>query len=524
MLKIGSLFTGYSGLDMAVEQLFDAKTVWVSDIEKGPSRLLAHHYPDTPNLGDITKINWADVEPVDIITGGSPCFTAGTPVLTRRGLVGIEEVTTDDEVWTHEGRWRAVTATMSRTAEEVVEFRPGFYSTPEHRLLMRKPTRKWDNAVRQYRRRLEEPDWVEAQDSRGLFAGYPASVDPAPHDKPDTLTWWQVGRFLADGFTNGQVNVYIGRAKREDIEAFPGWRVTEQETAIRLTMPRSSAERDWLNLHFGKGAAGKTLPAFALGLPREDRQELLEGYWSGDGYGFGNRSKRSASVSGSLTIGIQLLAISCGYTATLHYNRTPDTTVIEGREVNQRDWWSVTATPNDGRYADLVDGFLWQKVRKDPPRVEGPVTVYDIEVDEDHSFIAAGIIVHNCQDVSQAGARKGMSEGTRSNLWVAMREAVSALRPRYVVWENVRGALSARADSDMGWTEGLLDDRPAERIPTQEKDHSLRALGRVLGDLADLGYDASWTTVPASAVGAPHKRERVFVLAWDQDAPHPPGE
>lgn len=71
---IGSLFSGYGGLDLAVDLVFPGATVrWVSDIEEGPKRVLAYRYPDAPNLGDITAIDWATVEPVDIITGGSPC-------------------------------------------------------------------------------------------------------------------------------------------------------------------------------------------------------------------------------------------------------------------------------------------------------------------------------------------------------------------------------------------------------------------------------------------------------------------
>lgn len=111
-----------------------------------------------------------------------------------------------------------------------------------------------------------------------------------------------------------------------------------------------------------------------------------------------------------------------------------------------------------------------------------------------------------CQDLSHAGKRAGMTEGTRSNLWVAMREAIATIRPRLVVWENVAGAYSATADSDMERREGLLGDRPGRP--------ALRALGRVLGDLASLGYDASWHGLRAADVGAPHGRLRVFVVAW----------
>lgn len=128
-----------------------------------------------------------------------------------------------------------------------------------------------------------------------------------------------------------------------------------------------------------------------------------------------------------------------------------------------------------------------------------------------------------CQDVSLAGRRAGMTEGTRSNLWGAMRTAIETIQPRYVVAENVRGLLSAKAESDSDMEPGpgsLGDDgRP-----------NLRALGRVLGDLADLGFDAQWCGLRAADVGAPHGRFRVFILATRrgvEDAPataHPGGE
>ena len=116
-----------------------------------------------------------------------------------------------------------------------------------------------------------------------------------------------------------------------------------------------------------------------------------------------------------------------------------------------------------------------------------------------------------CQDVSAAGARAGMSHGTRSNLWTEMREAIAVLRPDLVVWENVRGALSAKASSagEMEHRARRLDGGPRRTDPPW-----LRALGRVLGDLADLRMDAHWVGLRASDVGCCHGRWRVFVFAW----------
>lgn len=105
-----------------------------------------------------------------------------------------------------------------------------------------------------------------------------------------------------------------------------------------------------------------------------------------------------------------------------------------------------------------------------------------------------------CQDLSGASPRRaGMFDGTRSGLWESMREGIAVLRPQYVVWENVKGALSAQANSEVERAEGRVG--------------GLRALGRVLGDLASLGYDASWGVFRASDAGGTHRRERVFVLA-----------
>jgi DNA (cytosine-5)-methyltransferase 1 len=70
---IGSLFSGYGGLDLAAEHVLDARTVWTCDVDPAASRILRHRFPHAPNLGDITAVDWTCVPPVDVITGGFPC-------------------------------------------------------------------------------------------------------------------------------------------------------------------------------------------------------------------------------------------------------------------------------------------------------------------------------------------------------------------------------------------------------------------------------------------------------------------
>ena len=133
----------------------------------------------------------------------------------------------------------------------------------------------------------------------------------------------------------------------------------------------------------------------------------------------------------------------------------------------------------------------------------GDITTVDWTAVERVDVLTGGF---PCQDVSHAGKRAGLKAGTRSGLWARMCDAIDALRPPLVVAENVRGLLSAEADSAVEPCTGCVGDRPGV---------SLRALGRVLADLADLGYDARWHGLRAADVGAPHERFRVFILATD---------
>jgi DNA (cytosine-5)-methyltransferase 1 len=110
----------------------------------------------------------------------------------------------------------------------------------------------------------------------------------------------------------------------------------------------------------------------------------------------------------------------------------------------------------------------WDDVRTFPP-----------EGDWSCDLICGGF---PCQDISNAGKRAGI-DGERSGLWSEYIRVVRTLRPRYVLVENVAALLN-------------------------------RGMGRVLGDLAESGYDAEWQVLPAAAVGAPHIRERAWILAY----------
>lgn len=165
----------------------------------------------------------------------------------------------------------------------------------------------------------------------------------------------------------------------------------------------------------------------------------------------------------------------------------------------------------------------------------GDITTIDWSQVEPVDILIGGF---PCQDVSTVGKRVGLAPGTRSGLWAHMAAAIDALQPEWVVIENVRGLLSSPATRPP--SEGDDHDRrnPGDATPGDatlrglEPDpwhlgdsttRPLRALGAVLGDLADLRLDARWIGLPASLVGAPHQRFRVFAVAR-RSVPHPAGD
>ncbi|MGB4107790.1 MAG: DNA (cytosine-5-)-methyltransferase [Alphaproteobacteria bacterium] len=130
-----------------------------------------------------------------------------------------------------------------------------------------------------------------------------------------------------------------------------------------------------------------------------------------------------------------------------------------------------------------IDVFCQRVLRKHWPDVaiHGDVRTIDFRQ------IPADVVTGGfpCQDISNAGYCTGI-EGTRSGLWSEIVRAIRDIRPRFVVVENVAAL-------------------------------TYRGLGRVLGDLAECGYDCQWHCIPASALGAVHHRDRIWIIAYPRE-------
>jgi len=145
------------------------------------------------------------------------------------------------------------------------------------------------------------------------------------------------------------------------------------------------------------------------------------------------------------------------------------------RAVLARHWPSV---PILGDIRAVTADTVRNALREQPGQRDGPSRTGETEP----RFIDLICGGFPCQDISVAGKGAGLA-GERSGLWVEFARLIGELRPRYAIVENVSALC-------------------------------FRGLGAVLGDLAAVGYDAEWHCIPAAYVGAPHRRDRIWIVAY----------
>src|SRR5699024_1834394 len=204
---------------------------------------------------------------------------------------------------------------------------------------------------------------------------------------------------------------------------------------------------------------------------------FVNGYW------------KASSVSRELMLGIgQAVMKVYKRPYSLHKHIRPKTAVIEGRTVNQKDTYSLSFKKEAKKqdHAFYEDGYVWTPFNTIEDA--GNENVYDIEVNNAHSFTVQNVIVHNCQDISVAGKGKGISKdsGTRSELLWESERIIKAKKPKYLLMENVKNLISEKFMP--GFAEWILV-------------------------LEELGYSNYYEVLNAKDFGIPQNRERVFMVS-----------
>ena len=467
---------------------------------------------------------------LDLLVASPECFPSGTLVLTMEGYLPIERIRRGMEVLTHLNRWRPVTELMKCTRSTVIvkgQGHPGLEVSEEHPFYTRsrKHTHRPDETGNRFR--FEDARWTPARDLKPgkQFWAAPESIPELPlppvAGRGFEFTsdfWWLVGLWLAEGTvrlrdTSSEITLCCGKHEGDRIEkqlsvfvprsirAGMGelrWRRRDIRTATLFETAHQGLAA-WLVQHFGKHASKKSLPAWVYGMSVAWRQALLAGYLSGDGHieRPGSSARQSCqTVSKALAYSVRTLAGTLGFRVSVH-DRTPSKDTIEGRAVNIKPALGVYWTMEALRRDSFLDGtHHWQRIRSTEPGRDA-VEVYNLSVEEDESYVAEGIVVHNCTHHSRARGGRPMSDQSRASAWLVLKW-LQELYVENLLIENVRefedwGPLSA-------------EGKP---LPSK-RGHLFQAW---VNAIKALGYSVDWKVLNAADYGDATTRERLFVIA-----------
>ena len=499
-MKYISLFSGIEAATVAWGEL-GWEPLAFCEIEDFPSAVLSYHYPNVPNLGDICKVDWKDVierhgRP-DVIVGGSPCFTAGTLVLCESGFKPIEEVNVGDRVVTHKGRLRSVLNTghqQSQVGDLKVHGMIQIHCTPTHPILTSKRT-KADKDENGYWYRFGDESFVGAEQSVGMCACSVRDVSCEIPKFPDVYGMRRddvmelIGWYLGDGSIAGKgranptLRTLVLTISPKKFVRFVStfkqkmnYRVKSiDETRCSVFIHNTDLCR-FIERWFGRGAENKNLPAWVYALPEEERIRLFNGYASTDGTTNDDGRIDIESVSKRLIVAMQML-LGSGSACAIKPRETRTIKGVEYRvkpifKVSYKDGHSRCWSHN-GYSKRLIESF--GNLREE--------TVYNLEVEDDNSYTADGIAVHNCQSFSVAGGRESLDGESR--LMFEYIRALAEIRPKWFLWENVPGVLNTRDN----------------------------AFVQLLREVQDIGYlSLAWRVLDAQFFGVAQRRRRVFLV------------
>lgn len=489
----------------------------------------------------------------DLFNFSFPCFIAGTLVLTNKGYKNIEDIKEGDMVLTHTNTYQKVVKPMINKANSIYRLKTmcseDLLVTEEHPFYVRKKkrinTRIKGKAVNY--REFSNPQWVKIKDlSKDYYVGIAINQESklpnwngvevnstwVKYGNKKLLNtikkyfnnndfWWIVGRYMGDGWVKNIIDhkgtdiydLYICCAKDELHEITDvldnlnlinndfKYKYYEDRTVYKIRI--SNVEFAKFLQQFGKGAKNKKLNNTIIDLPKNLLKSFLDGYISADGY-FTKNIYKCSSISNKLIYGIgQCVAKVHNAPFSIYKTIRSKTCVIEGRIVNQNDVydiaWKIEKKKQDKAFYE--DGYIWCPINGlEKEQYNG--LVYNMEVENDNSYTANNIIVHNCTDISVAGKQKGMKDKkgnmTRSGLYTYGINIIQAKKPKYIMIENVKNLISKKFINDFYSITNEINNIGYNcYYPKNDKDKPI--------------------CLNAKNYGVPQNRERIYVICIRKD-------
>ena len=332
------------------------------------------------------------------------CFAEGTLVLSKRGYVPIESLEVGkDEVLTESGVWHRVVA-KAKTKENaaVVQVKangvPYLVCTPNHEIKA-KYGKRWGTHHRKEATKIQKEEWINAENAENHYLK--SVMPPEIESNISADEWWMIGRWVADGHIDArerQFFVSIGNYKWETfLEHAQKWigHINEKTdcNCKQVGLKGLSEEARTILKKVGKHAGEKKLPYEIISLNKELSKAFLDGYESGDGCECRGKKLYSSS-SRALLLGMAIVAQKVyGKVPSVYAGRGKRDKEIRGRVIHCNQEWNMVLSPHYSFSFEDESG-TWKKVKSVDPK--GTSDVWSIEVEEDHTYLAEGVVVKNC--------------------------------------------------------------------------------------------------------------------------------
>ena len=494
-LKVLELFSGIGACSKALERLgIDFEIVDSVEIDKYAVKSFNAIHNTTFEPQDICEWD-KDIE-VDLITHGSPCITEDSLILTKDGYKEYKDLQIGEYVLTKSNTWQKIVKKFNTGVHKTYYLQGmGFeniHCTLNHKFYVREKYRKGHKSIRCFKK----PIFKELKNiSKNDYFGVPVIQEEEFFYRNDLDFWYMIGYYLGDGWLASKTNDVILACSEVKLKKLKSrldinkWKYTYHWNSSCYRFRFANKEiYDFIKKYIGTGSFEKRICGEMLRLPKKQLKALLDGYLDSDGCKI-KKNIQFSSVNRQLIYSISSIINKVYHRPTsISKNIVSPTKMIDGRMVNQHDWYLLRFKPMNDKQdkAFYEDGYIWYPFNK---LLDGQEEcVYNMEIENDHSYIIQGCVSKNCQDFSLAGKQAGgdKDSGTRSSLMYETIRIVEKLKPKYVIWENVKNLLS------------------------KKHRHNFDAY---LETMESLGYTNHYQVLNAKDYGIPQNRERVFTIS-----------
>lgn len=378
---------------------------------------------------------WRDTSKLQI-DQAARCLKVGQLVLTAEGWKPIEQVQVGDLVLTHKNRWRRVLGSYDRGFKETVAV-SGYgqptplVCTPDHKFWMRHVVRASISKDGHKGKKFSPAEWIpveewkrnDGSDQMASNWSHPAYVESLPFQERVEKAYrsgqqnyvenilnedwlWLYGLYIAEGSTYS-----------DDKFARITWSVHQDEVdsvvavlsrvGLNYSLDNSSPDKcvriqvnsrpmvNWLRANTGSSCYEKYVAPWVFGLDEKYRRSVFNGMVFGDGSVRKSGRISYTTTSKRLAYDLRVLAHSLGYSFSCSI-RPPHECMIRGRKYNTASAYCIEMQELSGQKKPrcvVIDGQAWSPIYSVEPH--GVEHVWDLEVEEDNSFVCEGVIVHN---------------------------------------------------------------------------------------------------------------------------------